>query len=294
MTARERWGVLLAVLAAFSFSTLGVWGKLAAATGLPSETLLAWRFGIVAAALSAAGSLGRSLPGRTRLLLLGFGLAYMVQTSFFFAALEYVSAVTTGLLLYVCPAFVVLYAWLLGRRPEPAQLLAILVASSGLVIVIGLPGPADRSAVGIAFALAAAASYGGYLLASERLLRGLPPFTVTAHLSLGSVAGFALLGAAGGRLRVPSGLDEWALVGAVTVVPTLVALPAMFGAISRVGAARTAILLTLEPAFTLLVAWAALGEPLGAAQLIGGALILTGAALAQRPGPEDAPAATPA
>ena len=46
-----RVGVGLALLAALSFGTLGIWGKLAGQVGLSSDGVLAWRFGLVAAAL---------------------------------------------------------------------------------------------------------------------------------------------------------------------------------------------------------------------------------------------------
>ncbi|PYE51863.1 DMT family transporter [Deinococcus yavapaiensis] len=276
-------GIGWALLSAFAFSTLGIFAKLAPSVGLTSETLLTWRFGIAALALFTLG-FGRGVAWRERLVMLAFGPIYTLQTALYFAALSRISAGTAALLLYLAPAFVVVYAWMLGRRPGAAQVGAVALTLVGLAVVIGLPSDSDRGASGLLLGVLTAMCYGAYLLGSERYLGRLAPFTVTAHVALGATVGFGLLGAAQGRLDVPSSLEAWGVVVACVIFPTLLALPSLFAAISRLGAARASIIATTEPVWTAVLAALVLGEAWGTGLLVGGALILLGAVLAQCPG----------
>jgi drug/metabolite transporter (DMT)-like permease len=273
--------VLLALLAALSFSTLAVWGRLAENAGLTTPTLLAWRFAIAGLVLFALGLARDRVTLGQRLVMLGFGLYYTVQTTMFFATLGRISAGTSALLLYLAPAFVVLYAWLAGQRPRGVHLAAVGLTLAGLAVVVGLPGERDRDALGLLLGTLTGAAYGAYLLGSERFLVGLRPLNVAAHVCVGAAVGFVVLGMAGGSLGVPAGAAQWGVVAASVVIPTLVALPALFGAVARLGAARASIVATTEPVWTVVLAALLLGEAARAGQLLGGALILAGAVLAQ-------------
>lgn len=118
-----RSGVLLALLAALGFSTLGILGKLSGPAGLPALAALPWRFGLVALLLLPLGRrLNWTLSRATRGRMLGVGLLYCLATHAYFLALGRVSAGTTSLLLYLAPAFVLLYLTLAGNRPGRMQL----------------------------------------------------------------------------------------------------------------------------------------------------------------------------
>ncbi|WP_043817515.1 DMT family transporter [Deinococcus maricopensis] len=273
-------GVLLALGSALAFSSLAVWGKLAGEVGLATYTLLPWRFGLVAAALFLVA--GGRAPLGVRARMLGSGVLYSLATTCYFLALARITAGATGLLLYLSPAFVVLFAALLGRKPARAQLAGVALAVVGLAVVIGLPGAGDRDATGLAFGVLTGALYGAYLLYAERFLKDTPPLQTTAHMSLVAAVVFALLGAGTGTLDVPRGLDAWGVVLATAIFPTLLAVPTLYAAITRLGAARASVLATTEPLWTVLLAALVLHEPLRPAVLIGGGLILVGALVAQR------------
>ncbi|MFC4452941.1 DMT family transporter [Deinococcus sonorensis] len=269
----------MALVAALGFGTLAVLGKLSVQAGLSPFTALPWRFGLVALLLAFSG---RGLTWPDRLRMLGVGLLYCVATHSYFLALTRISAGTTSLLLYLAPAFVVLYLWLLRRPPGRLQLLAVLLTVLGLGLVVGLPGQADHSASGLAFAALAGALYGGYLLLSERLLRPYSPLASTAHMALCACVYFTVYDAFSGQLGVPRGLAQWGVVAGLTVFPTLVSVPLLYAAIARIGAARASILATTEPLWTVLLALLLLHEPLHLSMIGGGALLLIGAVLAQR------------
>ncbi|WP_034386571.1 DMT family transporter [Deinococcus sp. YIM 77859] len=275
-----RLGLGLALVAALGFSTLGIWGKLGTAAGISSFSLLAWRFGLVALVLLPLA--GRGLTWRERGPLLATGVLYALATTCYFGALSRITAGTTGLLLYLAPAFVILFGWLTGRRPDAARLGAVALAALGLGLVVGVPGAGDRNPLGLALGAGAGALYALYLLASERWLTGVSPLASTGHMALVSSLYFAALAAAQGTLHAPGTPAQWGAVLGMAVLATLVAVPALYGAVARLGAARASLLGTLEPLFTVLLACAVLAEPLRPSVVLGGAFILGGAVLAQR------------
>lgn len=282
MTSRSL-GIVLSVITALGFSSLSILGKLGQSAHMPSSSLLFWRF-LLAGLILLFFNWRTVIPGAAKWMLLGFGVVYFVQTNMYFFALEHIGAGTASLLLYLAPAFVVLYQRVLfGKRPKLEQLLAIGLSFAGLLVIIGLPNERDKNVFGLLVAVATAAAYAGYLTASERLLAGLPAFVVSAYTNLASAAGFAVYAFFRNELRLPNSSIEWSLVSGMVVFPTLIAIPAMFAAIAKIGAAQASILFTLEPAFVVLLAALLLGEPFGVSQLLGGGLILAGAILAQLP-----------
>ena len=58
-------------------------------------------------------------------------------------------------------------------------------------------------------------------------------------------------------------------------------LPMYFVAVARVGALKTAMLANIQPVVSIVAARGLFGELLGAAQLVGGAMVLAGVMLMQ-------------
>ncbi|MGY2896761.1 drug/metabolite transporter (DMT)-like permease [Deinococcus sp. UYEF24] len=276
-----RLGVACALGAALAFSTLAIFGKLAPGAGLNPVTLLFWRFALASGVLlllSIRTPLVRSLRPRA----LALGCLYAAQTTLYFMALTHLSAGTTALILYLSPALVLGLTWLGGRRPTRIQFVAAACALLGVVVLAGRPGGADHSVLGWVLALGSSVCYALYLFLSERLLRGVPELASTAYTTLGTLLGLALLGLSTGQLHVPTVGAGWGLIGAVALFPTVLALPAVLFASGRLGADRTALLLTLEPVFVLALAAGLLHEPIGEMQVLGGGLILLCAVLVGR------------
>jgi drug/metabolite transporter (DMT)-like permease len=273
-------GAAFALLSALGFATLGLWGKFAQQLGLSTESFLTFRFALAAIALVAVAP--RASSGRERLRQVAFGLVYIVQTMLYFTALKTVSAGVTSLLLYLAPAFVVLYEWLLGVKPKAMQLIGLGLEGLGLLVIVGLPGAKDGDALGFLLATLSGACYAGFLVASGRLFPNADSLTLTANAALGSAAGFVILGLSTGTLQIPTQPLEWGVILGAVVFATLLAIPLMFRAIQTLGATGASLLLTLEPVFVAFLALAFLGEALTPNKLIGGGLILAGALLAQQ------------
>ena len=272
-------GVLSAVLSAFGGATLALWGKFAPETGLSLQTFLTFRFSITALALLAF--VPRAMPMGERLQQLAFSAFYVLQTLLYFTALRETSAGVTALLLYLAPAFVVLYEWLLSVKPTRAQMLGLGISSLGLIAVIGLPTASDGTPLGFSLAALAGASYAVFFVISGRVFKHANPIALTAHASLGSAAIFALLGAFTNTLTLPTRGDAWGVILGAVIFSSILAIPLAFYAIKQLGATKASLLLTLEPLFVTGLALVFLGEGLSLSKVIGGALIIMGALLAQ-------------
>jgi drug/metabolite transporter (DMT)-like permease len=111
---------------------------------------------------------------------------------------------------------------------------------------------------------------------------------VVATAAIATTAGvsLAIAGAAGGQLR-PLSAGGYALAGSMAIVATAIPATLFLAGLARIGATRAAIISTLEPATTVVLAALLLGEGLGAIRLLGGAVVLVAAVVVARNVPPD-------
>jgi drug/metabolite transporter (DMT)-like permease len=74
----------------------------------------------------------------------------------------------------------------------------------------------------------------------------------------------------------------YALAGSMAVVATAVPATLFLAGLARIGATRAAIISTLEPVTTVVLAALLLGEALGGVRLAGGAVVLVAAIVVAR------------
>jgi drug/metabolite transporter (DMT)-like permease len=277
--AREtRTGFLLALVAALAFGILPILGKRAFGEGLDVASLMAWRFTIASALLWALalvrGVPQRTLPFHRRAALIALGVVYAAGGGLYFLALERIPAATASLVFYVYPALVsLLGVAVLKRRPDRVGWTALGLSLLGVALIVGFTRVA-LDPRGVVLALIAAAVVASYMVMGERVLAGIPTLLSTAHVIGASAALFWMLKALTGGVAVPSSARGWVVIALLATVSTAISSLAVLGAIPRIGSGPTAILLTLEPVFTAVLAVLLLGETLAPRQLLGGALIL--------------------
>jgi drug/metabolite transporter (DMT)-like permease len=287
-------GVLLCLLSAAAFGTLGIFGKLASEAGANTATTLLVRFALAglvfAAVLSVTGRWER-LPRRVILTGLGLGaFGYSLQSALFFAAIERLDVSMVALLLYTYPAFVTLAAIALGRAaPSLRTGVALTVASAGLVLVLLAGGGGGFEAVGALLALGASLTYTTYILVSDGVIADVDPFALALLVLTGASASFTVGGLATGSLDLALPGEAWLWLVLIALVSTVVAVSAFFAGLRRVGPSEAAILSTFEPPVTVMLAFLILGERLTVAQLAGGALVLAAVVMLQLPARRAAP-----
>jgi drug/metabolite transporter (DMT)-like permease len=277
-------GILLALVSAVSFGTLAIFGRYAYAGGLDTFTLLFLRFTI--AAIVMAGLLAyrrEALPRRGTLVrLIGMGaIGYAGQSFAYLSAIKFASAGLVALLFYLYPAFVAILSTIFLRAKLPPQkLLALAVATFGAASTLHSQG---GQLTGIVFALSAAAIYSVYIMVGAVAMQ-------TASLVQSSVVIFASAAAVFGALTVmnhphwPGSISGWLAVAAVALIATTIPAVAFLAALRLIGPMDTALLSTVEPVVTVVLAAMCFGETLKSSALLGGGLIIIAVVLLLRVG----------
>ena len=267
-------GLTLIACSAAGFGTLAIFGRYAYAAEMDAVTILFLRFALSAVVLLALLVMRREpLPrGRPLLQLIGMGaLGYVGQAFCYLTALNYASSGLVALLLYLYPAFVtILSAAVLHEQMTLIKGVALAVALLGTALTIG---PAGGQALGIALALGAAAIYSIYILVGAQVMKQVSAIQSSAVIfaSAGAMAGLLMVAQGAHWPVTPSG---WGAIGGIVLLATVLPVMAFLVGLSRVGPTTAAMLSTLEPIVTVLLAAWLQGEILQPLTIVGGVLIL--------------------
>jgi drug/metabolite transporter (DMT)-like permease len=273
-------GALFVALSASAFGAMAIFGRYAYAGGTDVLGLLTMRFLIGGITLAAvAKRRGVAWPSARALWpIVGMGaIGYVGQSLCYFLALQHAQASLVALLLYLNPAFVTLLAamWL-GERLTRVKSAALVLCLAGSALMVG---GGHGEPLGIALSLTAAVVYSLYIVIGARVTRGIDPLATTAVVCLAAAAVFGALSiartAAGVPPHLPHTSGAWAALIAIALISTVTAMLAFFAGLTRLGAARTSMLSTLEPVVTVALASLLLGERLDVLQWVGGAAVLS-------------------
>ncbi|MFI8595070.1 EamA family transporter [Microbacterium sp. NPDC078428] len=215
-----------------------------------------------------------------------FGLVLAVMNGLFYLALERLHLGVTVTIEVLGP---LLLSVIVARRPV-AWLWAAL-AFGGVVLLAG-GGWQDLDLLGVLFALGAAASWAGYILASERVGRAFSKLEGLAlAMVIGAVASLPFgVADAGAALLNPVTL---ALGAAVAVLSSAIPYALELSALRRLAASAFAILMSLAPAIATGAGLLLLGQVLTPLELAGIALVVIASIGAVRTVPRAAPPAEP-
>jgi drug/metabolite transporter (DMT)-like permease len=315
---RTPWrAVLLALLAASLFGTLGVLSRTAYAAGLAPFALVAWRAGIGGLGLwvpiawrrgprGGYGALRAAGPSAGRALVVAIVAAATLNLTFFLAFQR--TAIALALLgFYTYPAMVAGAAAALGREPlDRTRVAALALALGGMVAVVA--GGLDPSVglavdpLGITLALVAAMCQTVFVLVSPAY-GGVRADEAMGGILAGSavIAAFVCLAAEGPAALVLPFTDPTLLALLLGVGLFAAAIPSLLFLVSlrRLGPVRAGIVMLFEPVVGVTLAALLLDERATPLQILGGATILVAAGLVQRrsggaPETEAAPAVAPA
>ena len=224
------------------------------------------------------------LTGRTWLIIGLGGLFFALDLALYNTAILRTSAANATLLGNNTPIVVGLLTWMVfRRRPQSAFWLGLILAIGGSVVILW----ADLArhapfGVGDVMALGAAACFAVYLLATEQVRTTTSTLTFLRLSMIATALVLLLLNLAMGiSLRVPHRHTWWALLG-LGLVSQLGGYLALTYALGHLPATITSISLLTQGPLTAAMAAVLLGEPLTLPQIVGGAFVLFGVALAHR------------
>ncbi len=275
-------GIVLVGVSAASFGTFAILGRYAYADGLDAPTILFLRFSLATLVLMPVVALRReTLPrGWTLASLMGMGaIGYVGQALSYLTALKYASSGLVALLLYLYPIFVALLSAIVWREKitKPTAL-ALALALIGLALTVG---PDGGRLLGILLAITAAMIYSVYILVGTQVLKQVSPLLSSTIIFGSAAAASGVLMLLGGP-KWPASAFGWADIGAIVIIATVVPVVTFLAGLERIGPTNAALLSTLEPAVTVVLAALLLGERLRLLSLVGGSLILLAVVLLTR------------
>lgn len=212
----------------------------------------------------------------------------------YYNAVAHLSVGVALLLEYTAPILVVGWIWGTSRRrPRTMTLVGVALAIIGIVLVLNVVNGAHIDAVGVAWGLAAAICAACYFMMSDQVTAdgsGLHSITLAAGgLVVGAIA-VGLLGLSG-LMPMTFTANDTVVAGVTTswlvpvlilgVVATAVAYTLGISGVARLRPSFASLVGLGEVLFAVLWAWVLLGEAMTGTQVVGGAIVLIGLALAR-------------
>jgi O-acetylserine/cysteine efflux transporter len=283
MNISRRHAVAALVAAGLLWGTTVPLSKLAL-EWLPTGWLTVTRFGLAAAVLLPVARRRGAKVLEVRVLAsgaFGYGGSVIVQN----AGITRTSVTHAALLIGAVPVMVAVIAALWHHtvaRPVAWVGFAVSLAGVGLVTVGGGGGGATPRGDGLV--LASLLLSATFTVGQARRLRGRDPVAVTAVQFLGAAIGALVFTAiTEGAPAAPADPGPVLAVAALVAVGTLLPFTLFAYGQSRVSAEIAGAFLNLEPLVGAVAGAVAFGDPVGAAQIAGGAAILAGIGLSSLP-----------
>lgn len=289
-----RTGLLMALAAAFLFSTKPILIKWLYSLGMTALPLMGLRMLLSVPVYILVGWLAwRKLPEKpaTRQLLKAAGiglLGYYLASYLDLKGLEYISAQLERLMLYAYPTLVIILgALFFGQAFQRHHLIALLLTYAGLLLVYGqdlsIAGDIRSITTGTLLVLGSALSFAFYMLFSKNAIGRMGSLLFTSvAMGSASVATFVHYLISAGMSLPPMTTTLWLGAAALALFATVLPTFMVSEAIKRIGPARASVTGTIGPVMTTLMAVIFLNEPFGWATAVGMGLVLIGVGKLQR------------
>ncbi|MFD9462081.1 DMT family transporter [Streptomyces sp. NPDC060027] len=293
-------GLSLALVSAVAFGGSGVAAKPLIEAGLDPLHVVWLRVAGAALVMLPLAVRHRALVKRRPALLAGFGLLGVAGVqAFYFAAISRIPVGVALLVEYLAPALVLGWVRFVQRRPVTrAAALGVVLAVGGLACVVEVWSGLSFDLVGLLLALGAACCQVGYFVLSDQGSdagdEAPDPLGVIAY---GLLVGTLVLTAVarpwtmdwsvlGGSADM-NGTSVLAslLLGWIVLIATVVAYVTGVLSVRRLSPQVAGVVACLEAVIATVLAWVLLGEHLSAPQIVGGAVVLLGAFIAQSSAP---------
>ncbi|OEU94438.1 hypothetical protein DB35_00335 [Streptomyces abyssalis] len=296
-------GLTLALVSAFAFGGSGPAAKPLIEAGLEPLHVTWLRAAGAACLLLPLAWRHRALMRERPGLLLGFGLLAVAGVqACYFAALSRIPVGVALLIEYLAPALVLGWVRFVQRRPvSRAAGVGVVLAVGGLACVVRVWSGLTLDLLGLLLALGAACCQVGYFVLSDHGSDGkdgrLPPDPLGV-IAYGLLTGALVLTVIARpwemRWQVlggPASLDgstvpAAVLLGWIVLVATVAAYLTGVVSVRRLSPQVAGVVACLEAVIATVLAWVLLGERLAAVQLVGGAVVLLGAFIAQSSAPK--------
>jgi drug/metabolite transporter (DMT)-like permease len=295
-TNRSR-GYAIALISALILSTTAIFIRhLTQTYQIPSLVLAFWRDSfVVLTLLPILGFLRASLlrvQSRHLRYLMFYGFVLAIFNSLWTLSVSVNGAAIATVMAYCSAGFTALLGWwFLKESLDWAKILAILLSLGGCILVSGALDPQawHLNLLGIFTGVVSGLAYATYtLMGRSAAERGLNPWTTLLYtfafatiflLFFNLLPVEQLPGKAAHPidfLWLGSALSGWLILFLLAAGPTMTGFGLYNVSLGYLPSSVVNLIVTLEPAFTAVIAYLLLGEYLTGVQIVGSLLILTG------------------
>jgi drug/metabolite transporter (DMT)-like permease len=182
-----------------------------------------------------------------------------------------------------------IYGFIAARMlPQKLQLLALLLAAAGAVLLLGSSYElSPRYLRGDLFAILAGIFYTFYLVAVDRARRTLKPLPVLALSTIAGTAPLLLFAIALGEQVLPG---DWTPLILLSLGSQVIGQGLLVYSVGHLSPLVVGLGLLTQPAMTAIIGWTVYDERLSAADFLGAILICTALVLIRLPSRDPAPA----
>lgn len=237
-------------------------------------TVLFLRFGVSALFMILILLLRREhFPDRRILAqLIGMGaLGYVGQSFLYMTAIKYASTGLVALLLYLYPMFVfILSVLILQEKATSIKVAALILALIGLALTVD---PKGGQLIGALMAIGAALIYSMYIIVGTNVMKHVSAVQSSTIIFTSAGTVYGMLAFVNG-MHLPASTSGWQAILGIIVISTIIPVVTFLAGLEIIGPTNAAMLSTLEPVVTVLLAAWLFGERLIPMVMLGGGLIL--------------------
>jgi len=284
--------VLLALFGIFFFSAKSILVKMAYEFNVDSVSLLLIRMGIalpfylVIAGIETYRKKDSQLKTNDYFLLILLGiLGYYVASYLDFQGLKYLTASMERLILFIYPTIVVIISALFLKKPVSIQQKwAVAITYIGIFVAFfdysNHSGTSSNILLGTAMIFGSALTYAIYLVGSGDMIPRIGSVRFTSYAMIISCLAVMLHYSINNTHSVFSYPREVYVLGAgMAVISTIIPSFMLGEAIKRIGASNVAIIGSIGPISTIVLAVIFLGEKITVSLILGTAIVISGVLL---------------
>lgn len=277
-----RSGLIAILLASFCFGFLGIFGRWASQAGMSIGVLLTSRFTMAFLLLGIYFVLFQRQRLRLSrqelvLCLLQGILGYAVFSTFYFKSIEGLSVSLAATLLFTYPLWLALLQSFFVQRLRWIEIVAIVVAFIGLVILLG--GQLQvRSLSALLFGMGSGITYALYIFLSSKWQKNVDALASSFYVMGGCALGLAVF-------HWPSGSSWWqvwsafqgqqvVIVVSMAIVSTIIPMTLVLWSLQRLPSTYVGIVSLMEPLTAAIAGFFVLQETMGWQQVLGSAILL--------------------
>ena len=219
-----------------------------------------------------------------KVLILGLG-GVAASNYFYYLAIQRTNVATAIIVQYTAPIWVLLY--MLARRiekPTMAKMVSVLLAISGIALVIGLVGQGKLhlDSVGVTAALIAAFSFAYYNIGGHSILVHYDRWMVLLYATLSASLFWMCVNPPARIAAAHYSPTAWLFLFVFAILSVLIPFSLYFAGLQYLDPTKAIIASCLEPVFTVVIAAVALNEVVRPLQALGMLMVLAAIIVVQR------------